>query len=181
MHKKTKLRLLAAAVGVLLVLGSPAWAQKASVSAIDNEFDPAQIDVQAGTTVTWTNDGEAPHTVTASDGSFDSGNLDPGQSYSVTFEEAGDFSYICEYHEGDGMVGAVTVAAAGNGGGNGNGNGDGGNGGGDPTEPAEDDTTDDDTLPQTGPDGLGAFLYLALVLIAAGASFIRLGRHAYRP
>lgn len=149
-----------------------AHAQEASVSAIDNEFDPAQLDVDEGTTVTWTNNGEAPHTVTASDGSFESGNLDPGQTFSYTFDEAGEFSYVCDYHESTGMVGSVTVAAAGNGG-NGGGNG---NGTDDPTdEPTDttgDDTTGDDELPQTGPDGLGAFLYLAAVLIGAGAFLI---------
>ena len=158
---------------LMLAPAGPARAQEASVSAIDNEFDPAQLDVDAGTTVTWTNNGESPHTVTASDGSFESGNLDPGQSFSYTFDQAGDFSYICDYHESDGMVGAVTVAEADD-------NGQRGNGGGndDPTDDPADtsDDTEDDTLPQTGPDGLGAFLYLAAVLIGAGVFLIRFDR-----
>ena len=45
-----------------------------AVSIVDFAFQPASIEVPAGSTVTWTNTGAAPHTVTADDGAFDSGN-----------------------------------------------------------------------------------------------------------
>ena len=170
-----RLAFVLAGAAFLLGTATAAWGQDASVSAIDNEFDPAEIDVSAGTTVTWTNEGESPHTVTASDGSFDSGNLDPGDTFSHTFDQAGEFSYVCQYHEADGMVGAVTVTAEG---GNGNGNGDGtGNGDDteDPTDEADETDTGDETLPQTGAD-VGAFLYLALAFIGAGVLCLRLER-----
>jgi plastocyanin len=62
------------------------------------KFVPAAITVPVGTTVTWTNNDAVAHTVTASDGSFDSGNLAPGDSWSHTFTAAGSFDYRCNYH-----------------------------------------------------------------------------------
>jgi plastocyanin len=70
-------------------------------------FNPAQISVKVGDTVTWTNNDDTTHTVTASDGSFDSGNLDTGKTFSQTFTTAGTFSYICSIHTG--MKATVTV------------------------------------------------------------------------
>jgi plastocyanin len=61
-------------------------------------FNPTSLTVSAGTTVTWTNNDAVAHTVTASDGSFDSGNLAPGDSWSHTFTAAGSFDYRCNYH-----------------------------------------------------------------------------------
>ncbi|MEX2550278.1 MAG: plastocyanin/azurin family copper-binding protein [Nitriliruptoraceae bacterium] len=66
--------------------------------------DPADysvnvLEVEVGDTVTWTNDDDAMmHTVTADDGSFDSGLLDAGDSWSYTFTEAGEFEYFCSPH-----------------------------------------------------------------------------------
>ena len=78
-----------------------------SVSIGDNYFDPAYIAIESGTTVTWTNDGQMPHTVTADDGSFDSEELNPGDSYTLTFSGSGVLPYYCEVHPW--MVGSVTV------------------------------------------------------------------------
>src|SRR5918999_4200418 len=83
----------------------------ASVSIGDNFFDVADIFVEPGTTVYWSNDGQVPHTVTADDGSFDSGQLNPGNSYIVTFLGSGVVSYHCELHPE--MVGSVTVGGGG--------------------------------------------------------------------
>ena len=58
-------------------------------------------------TVTWVNNDDAPHTVTANDGSFNSGNLDPGQSWSFTFTDPGTYTYHCSYHSW--MEGTVIV------------------------------------------------------------------------
>lgn len=71
-------------------------------------FNPGALDVAAGTTVTWTNNDSAPHTVTATDGSFQSGTLQQGDSFSYTFETAGEFSYFCEFHAN--MTATVTVS-----------------------------------------------------------------------
>jgi plastocyanin len=66
---------------------------------------PLLIIVPSGTTVVWTNQGEKPHSVTAHDGSFASGLLNPGESYQVTFYEPGTYTYQCS----DSMQGSVTV------------------------------------------------------------------------
>jgi LPXTG-motif cell wall-anchored protein len=102
-------------------------AGSASVSADDNTsgdnfFAPSSITIQVGGTVTWSNDGQVTHTVTANSGSFDSGNLNPGQSFSHTFSQPGTFAYYCQYHQG--MKGSVTVQAADSSGGGGASGGD---------------------------------------------------------
>jgi plastocyanin len=70
----------------------------ATVSIDDFAFSPDTLSVSAGTTVTWVNNDTVPHTVTATDGSFDSGNLAPGESFTHTFSSAGSFAYLCNYH-----------------------------------------------------------------------------------
>jgi plastocyanin len=70
-------------------------------------FTPPSLTVPVGTTVTWTNNDTAAHTVTAAGGAFDSGNLSPGQSFSFTFDQAGSFAYACNYHPN--MQGTVVV------------------------------------------------------------------------
>lgn len=78
-----------------------------SVSIANFSFDPGQITVEAGTKVTWTNDDSVPHTVTADDGSFESGTLQPGASYSHTFESAATVAFHCDIHPS--MTGTVEV------------------------------------------------------------------------
>jgi plastocyanin len=78
-----------------------------AVSIKDFSFgDP--IEVAVGTTVTWTNEDTVPHTVTQTGGSgFQSGKLDPGATFSFTFDTAGSFDYFCEFHAN--MKGTITV------------------------------------------------------------------------
>lgn len=63
-------------------------------------FTPSIVTVVIGenNTVTWTNNDAAPHTVTADDGSFSSGNLNSGDSYTLTFDKPGTYTYHCSYH-----------------------------------------------------------------------------------
>jgi plastocyanin len=61
-------------------------------------FVPAEIRVPVGTVVTWTNSDVVAHTATEPGGAFNSGNLNPGQSFSFTFDTAGTYAYICNYH-----------------------------------------------------------------------------------
>ncbi len=63
-------------------------------------YSPATITVVIGmnATVTWVNQDSMPHTVTATDKTFDSGNLDPGKSYTHTFTLPGVYTYYCVYH-----------------------------------------------------------------------------------
>jgi halocyanin-like protein len=71
-------------------------------------FSPPAIRVDPGTTVVWEVE-EAVHTVTGVDGAFDSGILEPGDSWDHTFEEPGEYLYLCRPHAGIGMRGAVVV------------------------------------------------------------------------
>lgn len=78
-------------------------------------FNVSNLEIEAGTTVTWTNKSDVDHTVTsgtrgdANAGElFDSGTIAPGGVFSFTFEEAGNFSYFCDFHSG--MDAEVTVS-----------------------------------------------------------------------
>lgn len=77
----------------------------ATVEIIDNDFAPSDIEVGAGDAVEWENTGDVDHTVTFDDD--DSGDLAPGDTHSRTFEEAGDFAYVCTIHPA--MEATVTV------------------------------------------------------------------------
>lgn len=72
------------------------------VDITDFAFDDSVIRIKAGTTVTWTNRDVAPHTVTegtpGSDPAFDSGMLEQGESWSMTFTEPGEYDYYCLPH-----------------------------------------------------------------------------------
>lgn len=70
-------------------------------------FNPKDLTVPAGTTVTWTNLDQVAHTATADKGEFNSGNLNPGESFSFKFETAGTYVYNCSYHPT--MQGTITV------------------------------------------------------------------------
>lgn len=123
---KRLLLLVVLSVIALLMFVPPAAAQDAGVESVpiqnawsvnigDNFFDPPQSAVEPGSTITWTNNGDEPHTVTADDGSFDSGMLNPGDSYTVAFDGQGTLTYHCAIHPE--MRGSVTVGGGGGGGG----------------------------------------------------------------
>src|SRR5829696_1777671 len=104
-----------AAFGLATLIPGAGWlgadAQDgAAVTIVDFAFQPASLEVPAGTTVTWTNSGAAPHTVTADDGAFDSDRLAPGATFSQTFDTAGTFTYHCEIHPQ--MTGTIVVTEA---------------------------------------------------------------------
>jgi plastocyanin len=80
-------------------------------SVADAGFAPTPIDVSVGTTVTWTNLDPTAHTVSASDGSFDSGILGSDARFETTFERAGTFAYFCQIHPT--MRGSVRVEGSG--------------------------------------------------------------------
>jgi hypothetical protein len=68
-----------------------------STRIADSGFE-FHIAVIAGSTVTWTNNGATAHTVTDDDGGFDSGPLQPGESFTVDFDHAGVWNYACRIH-----------------------------------------------------------------------------------
>lgn len=75
----------------------------------DISFEPNEITVDPGTTITFVHeDGGIPHTVTADDGSFDSGQIADGDVFTVTVDEAGEIPFFCEIHPGQ-MQGTIQV------------------------------------------------------------------------
>ena len=80
-----------------------------SVTIANFAFTPASLDVSAGTEISVTNNDDATHTLTADDGSFDTGELAKGQSGSVTVSAPGEFAYHCNIHGS--MKGTIRVTA----------------------------------------------------------------------
>ena len=81
-----------------------------SIAGQATGFDPGASSVQVGTTVTWTNADTITHTVTDKEAQFDSFDIGPGDSWSLTFTEVGAFNYYCKYHPM--MEGSVTVLSS---------------------------------------------------------------------
>jgi plastocyanin len=115
--------------GVLVVEPGPDDVRAVRVQAVDPgftgdklRFDPDELAVAAGTTLLVANVGGKPHTLTADDGSFDTGVVDPGaeggrfagSNASVTLNKAGTFKFHCEVHPAV-MKGVVTVTGQGGG------------------------------------------------------------------
>ena len=101
---------VATTVPATLPPGTPAPAT-ASVMIMAMQFQPGSVTIAAGGTVTWTNHDTAPHTVTADDGSYDSGMLRTGNTWSRTFTTPGTYRYHCDFHPE--MVATVVVLAPG--------------------------------------------------------------------
>jgi plastocyanin len=104
--------------GIVLV-GGAGVALAAEVATEDFVFDPKTITVDPGEDILFDNTGNAPHTATADNGSFDTGNLDPGQSETITINAEGTYPYYCRYHGspgGTGMAGTIVVGRGGGGG-----------------------------------------------------------------
>ena len=101
-------------IAVLLLAGSPSVAANDEAPAataevkIDNfSFSPQEINVAVGTSVTWTNRDDIPHTVVSTDGVFKSKVRDTDEKFSYTFTKAGTYSYYCSIHPK--MTGKVVV------------------------------------------------------------------------
>jgi len=75
---------------------------------IDNfSFGPTTLTVPVGTTVTWTNRDDIPHTVVSTEGAFKSKVLDTDEKFAFTFNKPGSYSYFCSIHPK--MTGKVVV------------------------------------------------------------------------
>jgi plastocyanin len=139
------------------------------VIIVDNAYQPKQIEVDPGTTVVWTQEGELPHTVTADDGSFDSGEMGQGDTYSQSFEQAGSYPYYCTFHGapgGEGMSGTVVVTGP---------PGGPGAGADTPGAPGEGEDGTGTTLADTGTSVVTLFL-VTLALLVAGISLLLAAR-----
>ena len=102
----------ALAVAVLSAAFPAASAQAADteVKIDQHAFIPQRVAVKAGTTVTWINDDDVPHTVASSAKLFKSKALDTGDKFSFTFTIPGAYQYFCSVHPY--MTGAIVVEAA---------------------------------------------------------------------
>lgn len=80
----------------------------AEITIANFSFSPDTLTIKAGTTVTWTNQDSAIHTVTSETGVFESGNLSKGDTFSYTFDTAGSYAYHCTPH-GARMSGTIVV------------------------------------------------------------------------
>ncbi len=77
-----------------------------TVGMTPSSFTPAQLTIEVGETVTWNNTDSMLHTVTSDDGLFDA-NVQPGASFTYTFDTAGTYTYVCTLHPG--MNGTIVV------------------------------------------------------------------------
>lgn len=109
---------IALVVSSFLLVVSPASADTVTVKmGADNgmlAFDPANVTIKAGDTVKWVNNKLPPHNIVFEDKglaakSHDQLMFSPGESYEVTFDSAGTYSYYCAPHRGAGMAGKITV------------------------------------------------------------------------
>jgi plastocyanin len=110
-------KLCAAAALAAAVLTAAITFPAASAQAVDRQvkidnftFAPQRITVKAGTTVTWINDDDIPHTVASSSKLFKSKTLDTKDKFSFTFTTPGDFEYFCSLHPH--MTGDIVVETA---------------------------------------------------------------------
>jgi plastocyanin len=91
------------------VMAAPAGVEEAV--KIDNfTFTPQRVTVKAGTTVTWTNQDDIPHTVASATKAFRSKALDTDDKFSFTFTTAGVYEYFCSLHPH--MTGTIVVEGA---------------------------------------------------------------------
>lgn len=87
--------------------GTPITIVKGAQALTTTAYSPDPLTISAGTTVTWTNSDSTPHTATSDTGTFGSGTINGGGSYSFTFQNKGTYTYHCSFHPN--MVGTVTV------------------------------------------------------------------------
>jgi plastocyanin len=107
---------VATAFGIVLLVAAATFAAR-SAPATDAEVDidqftflPQRITVKAGTTVTWSNEDDVPHTIASSSKLFKSKALDTADKFSFTFTTPGTYEYFCSLHPH--MTGAVVVETA---------------------------------------------------------------------
>ena len=113
-HKKDLMHLaMVTLIALLLTIAGSASADEAVnppgvAVKIDNfTFGPSKLVIARGTTVTWTNGDDIPHTIVATDKSFKSRVLDTDETFSYTFDNPGTYAYFCSIHPH--MMGEVMV------------------------------------------------------------------------
>jgi len=108
-------RMLLTAVSMMLLWGTAPWTRSTAGTAADTTkivvkdfmFMPTPLTVKAGSTVTWTNMDDEPHTVVSDTGVFKSGGMDTNESFSFKFDKPGTYHFTCSIHPR--MVGTIVV------------------------------------------------------------------------
>ena len=77
-----------------------------TISIKDFSFNPKNINIKAGTTITWINEDSLIHDITIDSGLFNQ-DLEPGEEFSFTFDEPGIYKYHCNIHPS--MTGEITI------------------------------------------------------------------------
>jgi plastocyanin len=101
------------AIGMLVaaaIAAGPVYAEDMEVKIENFTYNPQQITVKAGTTVTWVNHDDIPHTATSKTGVFRSKAMDTDNKFSFTFATPGTFAYFCALHPH--MTGTIVVEAS---------------------------------------------------------------------
>ena len=94
--------------GSATLVGTAAGTDAASQVMIDNfAYSPVPLTVKAGTTVTWINHDDIPHTVDSTQGKFKSAALDTDDKFEFKFSEAGEYPFYCRIHPK--MTGKIVV------------------------------------------------------------------------
>ena len=86
------------ATPALTATPTPTEQPSVNVNITNLNFVPTTVYVPIGKTVIWTNNDDVIHTITSVTGSFDSGSIDPGTTYSYTFNQTGTYEYSCTIH-----------------------------------------------------------------------------------
>ena len=143
-------------MSVILVMTPSVSAEDHDVSITDDmKFDPEDLTINVGDTITWTNNDGMGHTATSTDepAYFDSENIDAGATWSFTFTEAGTYNYKCDYHSS--MTASITVVESDEG--DGTDDSDDGDGANDTEESPDSDndgiSDDDDSCPEEDASG----------------------------
>jgi plastocyanin len=107
-------RLLLTAVSTVMLWAAAPWSRSTAETADptkivvkDFMFMPAPLTVKAGSTVTWTNMDDEPHTVVSDTGLFKAGGMDTKESFSFKFDKPGTYHFTCSIHPR--MVGTIVV------------------------------------------------------------------------
>ena len=96
-----------AALSLAVIFPTLGSAEDKTIEIKEYKFEPTQITIPAGTTVTWVNKDDDSHTVTDKGKKFSSKDLDKNDKYSYTYKEPGTYPYFCSLHKS--MTGTITV------------------------------------------------------------------------
>jgi|SRR5580692_10356073 plastocyanin len=105
--RRGQLLWVATMIGLFCGLSAADTADPTKILVKDFMFSPTPLTIKAGSTVTWTNMDDEPHTAVSDTGLFKSGGMDTNDSFSFKFDKPGTYHYTCTIHPR--MVGTIIV------------------------------------------------------------------------